>query len=303
LVDQVFRLPAHDPAYAALLTRMGELAAQTSEEGMRGDLPWGRFWAIAPLSEPAPAGRPKFCASNAWYDRCLSSTLATWVSWRHQPWLAVPGEPEQPGTAEAAAKPPVGYVEPAPEVFRRLGHLVETTARGLSQHGLLNGAIELSQQRLRELLAFLEQVAGKELGNESLVDTERQRLATIGHELGWFASGLNASLWAAAERLPRVSYLPVAEEWALECGVGPVMRIVAVVPDGGKFHLALGALASYVERLPDDGARLDDAGWEALFEGGAQPPLPAWCDSFVLPGSAGVPQPSGPVLFEAPDGN
>ena len=297
LVDQVYRLPAHDPKYSAMLERLGEMAGEVSEDTMRADLRWGKLWAMAPLNDPAPAGRPQFCASNAWYDRCLATTLASWVDWRHEPWLATPGEPEALAIPAAPVQPPIGYVEPCPDLFRRLRYLAVTTTEGLSAHGLLNGASEDSGQRLVELLEFLETVAAKEIGNESLVATEQARLATIGHELGWFASGLDATLWATAERLPRVSYLPVAEGLDLECGVGPVMRVLVVVPDGGKFYLAVGGLTSYVERLREAGKRLDDAAWEKLFDGGSAPPLPEWCGSFVQPA------PHGPGLFEAPERN
>ncbi len=299
LVDQVYRLPAHDAAYAEAMAATAALAGSVAEEAMRADLSWGRLWAIAPLNEPAPEGRPSFCASNAWYDRCLSSTLASWPPWR------TPAGVEQPGEAAAwtvptrPTKPPIGYVEPCPEVFRRLEYLVTATVRGLSQSGLLTPAIETSQQRLAELLSFLETIAAKELGNDSLTAAERARLATVGHELAWLCSGLD-SLRTEREDVPRVAYpVTAADGSALETWSGPLLRVLIVVPDGGRFYLAEGALGSYYERLAGPGERLADGAWRTVFTATAPPLLPAWCASFVItPAGQGLPEPTGPVLFD-----
>lgn len=297
LVDQVYRLPAHDAAYAEAMRATAALAGQVPETAMRGDLSWGRLWAAAPLNDPAPEGRPAFCASNAWYDRCLSSTLATWPSWRSEPALEAPGEAAAWTVPTPAQKPPVGYVEPCPELFRRLDHLVTGTARGLAEYGLLTPAIETSQQRLSGLLTFLERVATRELANESLTDADRARLAAVGDELAWLCEGLDG----VADRadLPRVAYPVTAPDGSrLETWSGPALRLLVIVPDGGKFYLAEGALGSYHERLAPAGEALRDSAWREVFGAASPPPLPAWCASFVTtPDGQGLPTPTGPVLF------
>lgn len=300
LVDQVYRLPAHDAAYAEAMRATMALANETPEEAMRADLSWGRLWAAAPLNDPAPEGRPAFCGSNAWYDRCLSSTLATWPSWRAADERSAPAEAAAWTEPARRAKPPVGYVEPCPELFRRLEYLVTATVRGLAQNNLLSPAIETSQQRLTGLLRFLETVAGQELGNESLTDADKARLASIGDELAWLCSGLD-SLRTERADVPAVAYpVTAADGSALETWSGPVMKLLIIVPDGGKFYLAEGALGSYYERLAPPGQRLADGDWRTVFTPTAHPSLPAWCASFVTtPAGQGLPEPKGAVLFGA----
>ncbi len=164
------------------------------------------------------------------------------------------------------------------------------TRDGLQRRGLLTENTATNLGRLDSLLAFLLDVAQRELAGETLTLDDYERIKFYGGELE--AITLAA---ADAEGEGYSSYFEEQEQAALvadvatdpngqvlEEAIGRVFEIYVVVPDGnGGIHIAKGGVYSYYEFPWPMSDRLTDEAWRAMLESGDAPERPAWTTSFI----------------------
>ncbi len=282
--------------YEAQLDRVTAHLAQTDEATWRSNLYWGWLYALRPLLEPRGEGYPTFMRSEAWLDKELGASLASWAELRHDTVLYA----KQSG-AEAGGGPegrPNGYVEPYPEVFARLGYLAWRAREGLAARGVLPERLGSAFSKLEDVLLFLKGVAEKELTNEPRTVEEYERIQYFGGELERLTldvveGGEGASNWYGIENETDRNMACIADvhsffDQVLQVGVGPAYRIYVVVPhpDGG-LQIARGGVFSYFEFHWPASDRLTDEKWQALLADGQAPPQPQWTESYIMPGNAG----------------
>lgn len=277
LLEHTYRVPATTPRYDTALERVRAYFEALEPDTWRADLYLGRLWACAALAGPT-AGHPQFQQAPAWADRTLLATLAAWATLRHEDSLGPPPPPALAPEPRRDPQPPVGYVEPAPELYNRLAYLAAGMTAGLQVLGLLTDDLAAEQLALAELLTFCRTAAERELRNESLTLAERQWLFGFDRILG-------ALLESAGEAVPvaGVAEAAVLGTARLEIGVGPVQVLDVIVPDSGKFYLARGAVLSYHEQARPLESRWSDAEWQQLLVSGSAPGQPEWAASFVVP--------------------
>lgn len=281
--------------YEAQLDAVTAHFAQTDEATWRSNLYWGWLYALRPLLEPRGEGYPTFMRSEAWLDKQLGTSLASWAELRHDTVLYA----KQSG-AEMGAGPggqPRGYVEPYPEVFARLGYLAWRAREGLAAREVLPERLGAAFSKLEDVLLFLKGVAEKQLTNQPRTVEEYERIQYFGGELERLTldvveGGQGASNWYGIENETDRNMACIADvhsffDQVLQVGVGPAYRVYVVVPhpDGG-LQIARGGGFSYFEFHWPASDRLTDEKWQALLASGQAPPQPKWTHSYIVPGSA-----------------
>ncbi len=291
-----------EEAYA-ILDQMGETAYVNYPEQMaklRGEvsalqldswtqnLYWSWLYAFQPLLEPKGSQYPAFMQTQAWTRKDLHTALGSWTELKHDTILYAKQSMAELGGGPPP-EPPHGWVEPNPEAYARLLALTRMTRDGLESRDLLTENTDANLMRLDNLLAFLLDVAQRELAGELLTGDDYERIKYYGGEL-------EAMTLAAADQ--EGDGMPFFEEddqaalvadvatdplgSVLEEGTGYIFEIYAVVPDGvGGLHVAKGGVFSYYEFPWPMGERLTDETWRGMLAAGEAPEQPEWTTSFI----------------------
>jgi hypothetical protein len=290
-----------EEAYA-ILDGMGDTAAANYPEQMaklRGEvsaleldswtqnLYWTWLYALHPLLEPKGPGYPAFMRTQAWTRKDLQAALGSWTELKHDTILYAKQSMAELGGGPPP-EPPHGWVEPNPEAYARLLALTRMTRDGLQSRDLLTENTGANLMRLDDLLAFLLDVAQRELAGEPLTEGDRERIKFYGGELEAMTlaaadqEGEGRPFFEEQEQAALVADVATASDSVLEEAIGRVFEIYVVVPDGeGGLHIAKGGVFSYYEFSWPIGDRLTDEAWRAMLADGEVPDQPVWTASFV----------------------
>jgi hypothetical protein len=273
-----------DCSYVDYSTRRAELADEfgsLTEEDWHRNLYWSWLYALRPLLEVPEPGSPAFMKTMAWQDKALTTGLASWTELRHDTILYA----KQSYTLRAISMPPeepeaqIGFVEPVPELYRRLLLLAEMNREGLEEAGLLDDLSRSRLQRLETILTKLEEISRAELEGRPLTEDEVGFIADFGETL-------NSVLEGVDDRSKKTTvvadvHTDTNSGLVLEEAVGYVrLAVVAFEDPDGKIRLAAGPVFSYYEFLQPLNERLTDEAWrEMLAE--SPPADPEWTGSFA----------------------
>ncbi|MCC7535908.1 MAG: DUF3160 domain-containing protein [Deltaproteobacteria bacterium] len=248
----------------------------------------GTIHALRALFEPAADAAPALVRTPQWRARALLAFAGGWAELRHDTILYG----EQLG-AECDApeyEPPDAWVEPVPDVYRRLSAVVRALDARLRGAGITMDqpaggrpyATVLAQKTelVVGLLGFLQecaelQIAGAPLGRDRLT-----RLTQIGGEVEWLLIALaNTDLLSDRDRDMAIvadvfTWRPTGE--AVEVGIAHPDLVYALIPTPNGPVVARGAVMSYREMLQPIGDRLTDESWRAMIAAGNAPERPAW---------------------------
>ena len=273
-----------DSSYTDYSIRRGELEEEfktLTEDDWQKNLYWSWLYALRPLLEEPDPGSPAFVRTVAWEDKALTTALASWTELRHDTILYA----KQSYTLRAIAMPPeepdaqVGFVEPVPEVYRRLLFLAEMNREVLEEAGLLDDPSQRRLERLETILTKLEEIARAELAGRRLTEEE---VAFIGD----FGETLNSVLEGVDDRSKKTTVVADVHTDAnsglvLEEAVGYVkIAVVAFEDPGGTVRLAAGPVYSYYEFLQPMDERLTDEAWREMLAD-SPPADPEWTASFA----------------------
>ena len=273
-----------DSSYVDYPARRAELAEEFEsliEEDWQRNLYWSWLYALRPLLEVPEPGSPAFMKTVAWEDKALTTSLASWTELRHDTILYA----KQSYTLRAISMPPeepeaqLGFVEPVPELYRRLLFLARMNREVLEDAGLLDDLSRSRLERLETILTKLEEISRAQLAGRPLTDEEVEFIADFGETL-------NAVLEGVDDRSKKTTVVADVHTDAnsglvLEEAVGYVrIAVVAFDDPEGKIRLAAGPVYSYYEFLQPLGERLTDEAWrEMLAE--SPPADPEWTGSFA----------------------
>ncbi len=280
-----------DSSYLNYSTRRAELEEEFSplgEEDWQKNLYWSWLFALKPLLEEPDPKSPAFMQTKAWQDRGLTTSLASWAELRHDTILYA----KQSYTLKAIAfqpqemEPVPGYVEPVPELYRRLLDLARMNRQGLEEAGLLDQSSRSRLESLEATLSRLEEISTAELEGRELTADDIQFINEFGERLDGAIEGVDdrskkTTIVADVHTDPNSGKV-------LEEGVGYVRLIVVAyeLPEGG-LRLAAGPVLSYYEFKQPMDDRLTDEAWREMLAD--DPPAePEWTGSFAgwLPSSA-----------------
>ena len=274
----------NDSSYENYSVRYGKLDSEFSNFSTaewNRNLYWSWLYSLQPLLKDYGPGYPTFMQTDAWQDKELSTTLASWTELRHDTILYA----KQSYTMTESAimlpeeKPVVGYVEPVPDFYARLLALTKMTNRGLDEMGVLDPTSKARLTELENILSRLQAISEKELENEELTEEDYEFIKNFGDQL----EGVIADVDDKARKTTVVADVHTDGNTgnALEEGVGYVdMVVVAYKLPDDRILVGAGPVMSYYEFKQPMSDRLTDEKWREMLE--ANPPeKPEWVSTYI----------------------
>lgn len=210
------------------------------------------------------SGMPLFMTTDAWRNKSLSTTLASYTELKHDSVLYGKQPMAEMGGPVATADQQ--YVEPNIELYYRLLYLTDFTCSVLSDKGMLNDNLKEGADSYKEFLNLLIRCSVKELANQPLSEEEVRQLLWCGGTMENisvdFLMGVTDDF--ATRDLDDMLVTDIASNsgYYLSLGTGYFDEIYAVVPYDGKLYLSRGSVYSFYEFVSDK--RLTDEEWWAL---------------------------------------
>jgi len=275
----------NDSSYENYSTQYGKMEsefANFSAADWNRNLYWSWLYSLQPLLKDYGSGYPTFMQTDAWKDKEMSTSLASWTELRHDTILYA----KQSYTAETTAVPfppkekkVMGYVEPVPDFYARLLALTKMTNQGLDEMGVLDPVSKSRLTNLEDILSKLQEISEKELENEKLTDENYEFIKNFGDQL----EGTIEDVDEKARKTTVVADVHTDGniETVLEEGVGNVdMLVVAYKLPDGRILLGAGPVMSHYEFKQPMSDRLTDEKWREMLK--ANPPKrPEWAATYI----------------------
>ena len=243
------------------------------------------------------ANAPKqdlFAQNPAWTDKSLNTALGVWAELKHDTMPKQPMAIEaggEGGIAESVVpEQPVGFVEPAPELYKRLGALVAAERTTLTDARFLTPEITQRLTTLSALVTMVQNLAAKQAAGTELTPREveqlrffgayQEHLAMVTSEGGERGSSEGNDMAIVADVSSAYS-TKLQQQLALEEGIGHALPIYVAVPFHGHRQLTRGAVFTYYEFTHPAADRLTDERWREVLDKPTRPKLPEWTKSFV----------------------
>jgi hypothetical protein len=271
----------NDSSYKNYSLRYGELDSEFSNfsaADWNRNLYWSWLYTLQPLMNDYGEGYPTFMQTDAWQDKELSTSLASWTELRHDTILYAKQSYGIEDSLPVFGDKTVGYVEPVPEHYNRLLALTRMTADGLEELDALDEDTGRNFESLESVLEKLIEISEKELENKELTEEDKLYIFKFGEII---KTSVSVDEEARKTTLVADVHTEPNDELVLEEGAGYVdMVIVAYkVPDGRVF-LAAGPVMSYYEFKQPMSDRLTDEKWREMLE--EKPPeRPEWASTYI----------------------
>ena len=270
-----------DSSYKNYSLRYGELDSEFSNfsaADWNRNLYWSWLYSLQPLLKDYGEGYPTFMQTDAWQDKAMSTSLASWTELRHDTILYAKQTYGIADELPVFGDNPAGYVEPVPEFYNRLLALIRMTADGLEELDTLDEDTARNFESLESVLNKLIEISEKELKNEKLTEEDKYYIFKFGEIIK-----LSSSADEEARKTTLVAdvYTEPNNELVLEEGTGYVdMVIVAYKLPDGRIFLAAGPVMSYYEFKQPTSDRLTDEKWREMLE--VNPPeRPEWTSTYI----------------------
>ena len=260
--------------------------------------------ALRQLDDAPMAGAfPEVMQTEAWQRKQMQTQLASWSELRHNTVLYA----KQSYTARDRCEYPAGYVEPYPELYRRVKFFAAEGSRLLQAADYSATEVPKDRtdqlktqqvdflQKMATIMARLETLARKELASQPFSDEESTWLKKVIDARGvgsgppqydgWYCDLFYGGGERAAEWDPTIIdvHTDPNSGRALHVGVGDCNFLVAAIDNDGDQMVYVGPAYSYYEFPHPVEKRLSDVEWQQLIITEKEPPRPAWVDSFQMP--------------------
>ncbi len=263
-------------SYYSQLDMLRELFNAMNVTEWNRNLYWGWLYALKALLKDFDSMYPTFMQTEAWKDKELQTTLASWTELRHDTILYA----KQSYTPVFSGVPPPvnGYVEPVPEFYARMKALVNMTREGLMNFSVINSTEEERLVKLGNILERLIELSVKELKGEELDEAD-------GHFLRYFVDEINETTTGMNKEAKETTLIADVHTDAntiqcLEEGVGYVDLALVAFKTGGEVYLGGGSVFSYYEFKQPMENRLTNEEWKDILK--TSPPAPqSWISSFI----------------------
>jgi hypothetical protein len=252
-----------------LLKKAKDELSRRGKDASRQDVHTLAMLAMSRLPFEGKDGYPSFMAQPAWRLKTANTQMGAWSQVEHDLCLYV-----KDNARYASAPMPMpegfhGYVEPAPGFYAALASLTGRTRDAFAQLGVFKimtreassrpknadqywqPAVAVTEDHfkaLESLLLRLGDMSVKELEDRAFDEADINLLKGLGGQLMHLAMNDSTSDEA---REPMSTIVRIAREYLEEkgryVGVGRPLKIIAVVPYGGKLHCAVGGVYSYYE--------------------------------------------------------
>ncbi len=275
--------------YNAQLNKLRQEFSSITSEEWKQNLYWRWLHCLLPILEEVQDGNvPRPMKTEAWMDKELQTSLGSWTELRHDTILYA----KQSYTMLTAAMPPppeftYGYVEPYPEVYRRIQEMMEDLRKNLVELDIAIQGIPEKIQRFEEILGRLAVISDKELQGVELEEEEYEIISNIGTELSSLKSFppqiMEKITSGTDERMDIIAdvHTDLGTKQVLEEGVGSPFDIYIIIEDSKGYRLCHGAVFSYYEFKHPLDDRLTDEKWQEMGKEDTRPDQPLWTKSFI----------------------
>ncbi len=264
-----------DTDYVGYEEKFAELRAEYARDESGRDLYHQWLHVLRALLRDAPDEAPDFMQNEAWQRKQLNAALGSWAELRHDTILYIKQSYASVARGLGAEPEYAAYLEPCPEVYRRLHDMIAQMYQRLDGWQMLDPVVAEKLAAFEKLLARLETIAKKELAGQSLdgrevddltfMDVHLKRLLDFPPEiLEQITSGSDDKMAVVADVHTLLEGGLVLEE-----AVGDPFLICVELGDARYW----GAVFSYYEFKHPLDDRLTDEAWQAM---SPRPPLPPW---------------------------
>jgi hypothetical protein len=273
-----------EKTFLELKTELGSL----KQEDWYANLYLNWLYVLKALHGEFGTGYPTFMQTDAWQDKELNTTLASWAQLRHDTILYVKQSYTMVEKGGIFRPPVVGYVEPIPEFYSRLLNLTNMTLTGfrklIPQQKLEDFRIESGLGRFAEVLQRLLDISLTELENKSLEESDYDFIENFG-AISASLIGTIAGGDIGPDALKSVMVADVHTDGntrkVLEEGTGFIKTaIIAYKLPQGHIVLGVGPVFSYYEFKQPMNDRLTDEAWREILESSNVPEEPEWIGNF-----------------------
>lgn len=237
---------------------------------------------LTTLLEEKSEGYPTFMTSEAWGKKNLNTFLGSYTELKHDLILYITGLSNGGGAGgEEIVKDDRGYVEPEPNLYRRLGSIVSAMVTGLDSYQLISlEDIELGNTIINEC-SILETISIKELNGELPTDEEFDEIRNYGTFI-YYIWKKWASLNKQCEGYSDYNYVCYEDEFIYpnfltadvavdtESGIsfqlseGRPMIIYTAVYFDGQIRIARGLTYSFYQTYIDSAYKMNDQTWKQI---------------------------------------
>ncbi len=282
-----------DTEYTEYYDQLNKLKREFSSldpEEWKQNLYWRWLHCLLPLLEDVQGRNvPKPIKHRAWVDKELQAALGSWTELRHDTILYA----KQSYTMLTAAAPPpleltYGYVEPYPEVYKRIREMMSDLRKNLVDLGIAIPGIPEKIQSFEHVLGKLATISEKELAGTGLDKEEYELIWNIGNTLSslkQFPPDIMEKITSGTdERMDIVAdvHTDINTKQVLEEGVGSPFDLYIIIHDSKGDRLCRGAVFSYYEFKHPMDDRLTDEQWQKMGEDRNRPKQPDWTKSFII---------------------
>ena len=270
----------NDSSYKNYSIQYSELSSEFSNfsaADWNRNLYWSWLFSLKPLLNDYGEGYPTFMQTEAWQDKELSTSLASWTELRHDTILYAKQSYGMNDSMPMFGDKPIGFVEPVPEFYNRLLALTRMTADGLEEMDALDEDTGRNFESFERNLEKLIEISEKELENEELTEEDKYYIFEFGEII---KMSVDSDEETRKTTLVADVHTEPNNELVLEEGTGYVdMVIVAYrVPDG-RIFLAAGPVMSHYEFKQPMSDRLTDEKWREMLK--EKPPeKPEWVSTY-----------------------
>ena len=287
------------PNYEKQMERVRRMIAEAEDTTWKASLYAEWLYTLLPLLTEKGEEYPAFMQNQAWTRKSLEGFMGSVTELKHDTVLYSKQFMAEMGGGYEEDIDDRGYVEPEPEVFRRLSALTEKTKDSLAGAGMIGEAEEESLERLQMLADSLAVIAEKELKGELPTDDEFELILTYGGQLEHFWEDAVKDQAGEAEYLdsrlfPAAVVVDTATDpngSVLEFGTGTPSTVYVIVPVDGILRIAVGSVYTYYEFEQPISERLTDSKWrqmlgveivseEQMYSGREDVPQPSWTTTY-----------------------
>jgi hypothetical protein len=284
---------AGDTEYTEYYEQLNKLKLEFSSlepEEWTQNLYWRWIHCLLPLlEEVGERDVPPPMKNDPWLDKELQTALGSWTELRHDTILYAK-QSYTMVTRAALSRPELtyGYVEPYPEVYRRIQEMMEDLRINLIDLGISISGIPEKLQVFEQTLEKLAIIAEKELKGKERDEEEYEFIWNIGHALAslkQFPPDVMEKITSGTdERMDIVAdvHTDINTEQVLEEGVGSPFDLYIIIQDSKGGRLCRGSVFSYYEFKHPLDDRLTDERWQQMGEARERPDQPDWTKSVIV---------------------
>ncbi len=271
--------------------------------------------SIRELNPPSSSGQlPYFMQTTAWHHEKLNTQLCSWAELRHDNILYG----KQSYTGGTACSYPYTYVEPYPELYRRMKIFAENAAsffEEITAEAALTGGDQIVgfYRTYAGIMEKFETISGKELAGTPLSSEEVEWLKTMINSFmssgpsvtGWLTDliydperGFNMDFVVADVHTQPTEYMGPVVGKVLHVGNGMINQGVFLAPNPTNPQQTMaftGPVSSFHQEITWNFKRLTDEEWRDLFQNENPPERPDWTETY-LAGTNGEARPEGRKL-------